>query len=204
MSTSSTYTCRWIVNLFDEEDRMDSVAMLNDSGIVLTEANRPFEAIELFRKALVQEPENQWLWLNIGMAQKKVGDYEAAEYSYRRCVGIDRSNGEAWSALGLIMYEQERFDEAERFYLNALDRARGIASIYNNYGVLKFTLGDYNTARELFEQAVALSPGYHDALYNLRDCCMELEDPSAAYEIGRRLNELGPNRGRQASGAIRL
>ena len=183
---------------------MESVAMLNDSGIVLTEANRPFEAIELFRRALVQEPENPWLWLNIGMAQKKVGDYEAAEYSYRRCVGIDRSNGEAWGALGLIMYEQERFDDAERYYLNAFEGSQQIASVYNNYGVLKFTIGDYNMARELFEQAVALSPGYYDALFNLRDCCIELEDPAAAYEIGRRLNELAPNKGRQGGGAIRV
>ena len=32
---------------------METAAFLNDSGIALTEANRPNEAIPLFRKALI-------------------------------------------------------------------------------------------------------------------------------------------------------
>lgn len=171
---------------------MESVSILNDSGIVLTEANRPFEAIELFRKALVQEPENPLLWMNIGVAQRKAGDYESAEYSYRRCAAYDQSNAEAWAALGLITYEQERFDEAEYYYSRALDTKRALPSVYNNFGVLKFTIGDYNSARDFFEKAVTLDPGYYDALFNLRDCCVELEDMGAAYELGRRLSELSP------------
>ena len=57
---------------------MGTAEHLNDSGIALTEANRPYDAIPLFREALILEPENPLLWLNLGIAQQKTGDYEEA------------------------------------------------------------------------------------------------------------------------------
>ena len=62
---------------------METAAHLNDSGIALTEANRPYDAIPLFRKALTMEPGNPLLWLNLGIAQQKTGDYEEALESFQ-------------------------------------------------------------------------------------------------------------------------
>jgi Flp pilus assembly protein TadD len=59
---------------YNTGDLMETAANLNDSGIALTEANRPYEAIPLFRRALVIEPENPLLWLNQGIAQQKTGE----------------------------------------------------------------------------------------------------------------------------------
>ena len=92
---------------------MDTAANLNDSGIALTEANRPYEAIPLFRKALIMEPENPLLWLNLGIAQQKTGDYEEALESFQRAVYNDDYMAEAWSSMGLLYYELEDFDSAE-------------------------------------------------------------------------------------------
>ena len=68
---------------------METAANLNNSGIALTEANRPFEAIPLFREALCIEPGNPLLWLNLGIAQQKTGEYGEALESYQRAVNID-------------------------------------------------------------------------------------------------------------------
>ena len=50
---------------------METAATLNDSGIALTEANRPGEAIPLFHRALRMEPENPLLWTNLGIAWQR-------------------------------------------------------------------------------------------------------------------------------------
>ena len=168
---------------------MESTSSLNDSGIALTEANRPHEAISLFEKALVMDPGNPLLWLNLGIAQQRTGEYQAALDSYRRSIRIDDSKADAWGAMGLIYYELEQFEEAEQCYQAALARDVAAPKIWNNLGVLYFTEGSFEQARDCFEEALGFFPRYYDALYNLRDTCRELKDYRAAAEFERILSE---------------
>jgi len=169
---------------------METAASLNDSGIALTEANRPVDAIPLFRKALLMEPGNPLLWLNMGIAQHRSGEYDGAEESLERCRTLDADNFEAWGALGLLHYEREQYEEAEFFYNGALERNASSSRCWNNLGVLYFTEGAYDEARDCFERAVSLDPHYWDALFNAKDVCSELGDGRAKAEFDRRLKEL--------------
>jgi tetratricopeptide (TPR) repeat protein len=173
---------------------METASFLNDSGIALTEANRPYEAIPLFRKALIMEPENPLLWLNLGIAQQRTGDYEEAVGSFQRAVCIDNGLAEAWFSLGLIYYEMEQFDLAEECYHSALQRDENAPKTWNNLGVLYFVEGNFEEARHCFEEAVSLSPLYYEALFNLRDTCRELEDYRAAAEFERILTGIPERR----------
>jgi tetratricopeptide (TPR) repeat protein len=173
-----------------ETKKMETADFLNDSGIALTEANRPNEAIPLFRRALVIEPENPCLWLNLGIAQQHTGDYEEALDSFQHALCIDDDLDEAWMSMGLIYYETEQFDLAEENYQSALMRNEQSHKTWNNLGVLYFTQGCYEPARHCFEEAVSLAPLYEDAIRNLRDTCRELEDYQAAAEFERILSGL--------------
>jgi tetratricopeptide (TPR) repeat protein len=177
--------------LLSKGNEMETTAYLNDSGIALTEANRPYEAIPLFRRALVIEPQNPLLWLNLGIAQQKTGDYEEALECYQRAVYIDDGIADAWGSMGLIYYELELFDFAEECYRNALEREPNSPKIWNNLGVLYFTEGSLEEARHCFEEALSLLPMFYDALYNLRDTCRELEDYRGAAEFERALRQFG-------------
>ena len=168
---------------------MESTASLNESGIALTEANKPYEAISLFQKALVLDPGNPLLWLNLGIAQQRTGEYKAALDSFQRSIHIDDTMGDAWGAMGLIYYELEQFIKAEECYLFSLARDNGSPKVWNNLGVLYFNQGDFEEARNCFEQAISLFPLFYDALYNIRDTCRELNDYSAAAEFERILSD---------------
>ncbi|GHV96131.1 hypothetical protein AGMMS50293_24510 [Spirochaetia bacterium] len=177
---------------------METAAFLNDSGIALTEANRPYEAIPLFRKALIMEPGNPLLWLNLGIAQQRTGDYEEAIDSFHRALAIEDDIAEAWASMGLIYYEMEEFDLAEECYQSSIARNDGDPKTWNNLGVLYFTEGSMDDARHCFEEAVSLAPLYYDALFNLRDACRELKDYRAAAEFERILSGLPDKRGAAA------
>ena len=170
---------------------METASFLNDSGIALTEANRPNDAIPVFRRALAMEPGNPLLWFNLGIAQQRTGDYEEALDSFHRALAIDNDIGEAWLSMGLIYYEMEEFELCEDCYQSALSRNDADPKIWNNLGVLYFTGGRFDEARNCFEEAVSLSPHYYDALFNLRDTCRELGDYRAAAEFERALSGLG-------------
>jgi tetratricopeptide (TPR) repeat protein len=168
---------------------METADFLNNSGIALTEANRPNEAIPLFRKALVIEPENPCLWLNLGIAQQRTGDYEEALDSFQHALCINDDLDEAWMSMGLIYYELEQFELAEENYQSALVRNEQSPKTWNNLGALYFTQGGYEMARHCFEEAVSLAPLYEEALRNLRDACRTLKDYRAAAEFERILSE---------------
>lgn len=170
---------------------METAEYLNDSGIALTEANRPFDAIPLFQKALIIQPENPLLWLNLGIAQQKTGDYREALECFKQSVYIDDEMAESWSAMGLIYFELEIFDSSEECYRAALERDSDSPKTWNNMGVLFFSQGCYEEARSCFEEALTLAPMYYDALYNIRDTCRELGDFRAAAEFERALGEFG-------------
>jgi len=175
---------------------METASFLNNSGIALTEANRPNEAISLFLEALVIEPVNPLLWFNLGVAQQKSGNYEEAVGSFHRALAIDDSLAEAWVSLGLIAYEMKNIEAAEDCYLSALARNSDDPKTWNNLGVLYFTGGDFEDARLSFERAVNLAPYYPEALINLRDVCRELGDFIAAAEFERALSGIADKRAR--------
>jgi tetratricopeptide (TPR) repeat protein len=179
----------WYISEYKTGEMMETAEYLNDSGIALTDANRPYDAIPLFRKALIMEPGNPLLWLNLGIAQQRTGDYEEALECYRQSVYIDDDIAEAWGAMGLIFYELKQFNFSEDCYDKALERDPNSPKIWNNLGVLYFAEESFEEARRCFEEALSLLPMYHDALYNLRDTCRELKDYRAAAEFERVLNE---------------
>jgi tetratricopeptide (TPR) repeat protein len=167
---------------------METASFLNDSGIALTEANRPNDAIPLFQRALSIEPENPLLWLNLGIALQHTGEYEEAIGSFHRALSIDGTLDDAWLSLGLMYYEMEEFDLCEDCYHTALFHNAKNPKAWNNMGVLNFTRGIFNEARTCFETAVSFAPHYYDALFNLRDTCRELGDFRAAAGFERALS----------------
>ena len=169
---------------------METAATLNNSGIALTEANRPDDAIPLFIKALVMEPDNPLLWLNLGVAQQRIGSYDEAMDSFHRALSMDGELAEAWLSMGLIYYESDEFGLSEECYHCALARDEFNPRTWNNLGVLYFSKGDYEEARGCFEEAVSLSPHFYDALFNIRDTCRMLGDHRAADEFERALSGL--------------
>ena len=174
---------------------METAATLNSSGIALTEANRPDDAIPLFLKALGMEPGNPLLWLNLGLAQQRVGNYDEAVDSFHRALAIDGELAEAWLSMGLIYYETDELELSEECYHCALTHDDSNPKTWNNLGVLCFSKGDYEEARGCFEEAVSLSPHFHDAVFNLRDTCRRLGDNRAADEFERVLSGMSEWKG---------
>jgi tetratricopeptide (TPR) repeat protein len=139
------------------------------------------------------DPENPLLWMNLGIAQQRTGNYEEALNSFQRAVYINDELAEAWASMGLIYYEIEQFELAEECYHSALARNDNTPKTWNNLGVLYFVEGSYEEARHCFEEAISLAPLYYEALYNLRDTCRELLDFRAAAEFHRLLTKLQGN-----------
>jgi Flp pilus assembly protein TadD len=179
------------VAVAEERPAPERADALNRSAVMLTEAGRPFEAVEILSRALESEPENPILHFNKGIALQKTGDYEKALGAFQAALAYDEAMAAAWGAMALLYYESSALSRAEDCYKTALRLDGDEPRVWNNYGVLHFTRGDYDAARQCFEKSAAMLPSYRDALINLRDTCRRLEDWRAAAETEALLGALG-------------
>jgi tetratricopeptide (TPR) repeat protein len=163
---------------------METSSELNGVGIALTQAGKPFEAIAVFDKAISLDKDNPVLYLNKGLSEQETGNYDSAARCFEKAIELHANFSGAWAALGLVYYETGQLETAERCYARALEGERKSETL-NNLGVVYFNQERYEDARRCFEEAVALCPFFYDALYNLRDACMELSDFQAAAESER-------------------
>jgi tetratricopeptide (TPR) repeat protein len=69
-------------------------------------------AVVYYEAALVREPTNALLWLNVGTIHQSAGDHNAAAASFERALQIDPNNAMAHYNLGVSLKEMDQYDEA--------------------------------------------------------------------------------------------
>jgi tetratricopeptide (TPR) repeat protein len=93
--------------------------------------------------------------------------YAEAEEQYRAAVRIDSSNAALQSALGHILLEERKWDEAISALRQAVSLQPDDAVAHNNLGVALQTVGNAADAVSEFREAVRLRPDYLEAHANL-------------------------------------
>lgn len=104
--------------------------------------------------ALREEPRNADLWNDYAYFQFERAQFAEAEKSARRSVELDREHKRAWVNLGLILAEQERYDEA----YEAFTKAVSPAAAHNNLGIILARQGRAAEAREHLAEAQKIDP----------------------------------------------
>lgn len=141
-------------------------------------------AISAYLSALALRPDSPVLLYNLGNGYLYAGELELAVSTYQRAVELNPKMASAWANMGTVLLELERVDAAvaacetalaiaptTRQIQTTLTAARGIQSgqwtmqAYRLWqrGLAAANGGETQTAIELWEQAVALSPKYAQA-----------------------------------------
>jgi hypothetical protein len=95
------------------------------------------------------------------------GDLHAAEALYQQVLRTEPTNALAQHYLGVIAYQQLRFDEARTMIERALVGNERQPDFHNNLGLVLQRLGEVDRAIWCFEQARVLKPDYVEAHSNL-------------------------------------
>lgn len=99
--------------------------ILNNFGYALAGAGQTNKAIEVYQKAVALKPggfmEAQY---NLGMAYRRAKNNEAAEQAFRRSIQdaakAKKTNAVAQNMLGILLKEQERYEEASNAFKKAI------------------------------------------------------------------------------------
>lgn len=95
-------------------------------GQRLMEKDHLEEAIRLFEAAVILNPNSSGAFLQLGLAQSQIGQYDEAVESIGRAINIRPSNPVYPALLGLVHYDRQRYSEA----LAAFDQSLSIDPEY--------------------------------------------------------------------------
>ena len=122
------WACVWTGRLDEALDAMRRAAGLRPddwsahfgAATVLRAQGNTAAAVASFERALALDPDNLHCLSSLVACEIDQGHHDVAERHARRAIDLDGTSAAAWSDLGMVLCEQERFDEA----IAAFERAQ--------------------------------------------------------------------------------
>jgi tetratricopeptide (TPR) repeat protein len=134
---------------------------------IIAQRGRPAEALVYYNRALALSPNDEYTLLNKGSALIFLQRFDEAEQLFQRVIKISPKNIDAYVNIGTVLYSQGKYQEAADVYTKALRLApkSGITHRYLGYALRE--MGNIEKARQEFEIADMLQPGYPQAREDL-------------------------------------
>ncbi|HTI13377.1 MAG TPA: tetratricopeptide repeat protein [Dictyobacter sp.] len=134
----------------DPEDRYEIEIGL---AIIHREQNEPAEELKRYQNAIQLKPENQDLWLQIGMTQKKLHNYDDAITTLQNCIDTMPTMIQAYTELAKIYLEQNAESKARATLKAAREMDAQDPEVLALLTQTYLKRGDLRTAHRFLEQA---------------------------------------------------
>ena len=123
------------------------------------------------------------------------GKYDEAIAGYQKAVQLDPTLGRAYAGLGAVSSSQGKFSDAEKFYLQALQKLDRMTDRekYRTRGGYYLLVHDSEKAREQLEALVKQFPADSSGLSNLAVASFLHRDMTRALDLGRKASAIYPN-----------
>jgi tetratricopeptide (TPR) repeat protein len=101
-------------------------------GVCFYRLNQADKAVASFEKSVEIFPKYEKAYYGLAMAQVDLKDFRNAEANFLKAINLNKTNGETWFDLALVLCEQEKFTEAINAFQNAV-KFTGIAESTAKY-----------------------------------------------------------------------
>ncbi|MFN7935394.1 MAG: protein kinase [Bryobacteraceae bacterium] len=159
-------------------------------GFFLSGRGRFPEARNAYEQALKLTPDNEMVLINLSALDMRQGRFAAAEQHIRRALRFTPT-ARVFSALGLALYYQHKFEPAAQALEAAVERDPDRYAMWGNLGTVYRRLPNgqgraeaaFRKAVELAEKELALRPADHRVRANLAEYSAKLSDPRKALAL---------------------
>ena len=118
-------------------------------------------------KLLIEFP-NSIILLNIsGAVYRGLGQFECALSAYEKVISLTSGSAEALFNKAIVLYDQEKLNEASELYNQILSMRPNFADAHYNLGVIHREQGHFDKAIKSFQKTLAIQPNHDDACNNL-------------------------------------
>ena len=145
------------------------------------QANGGFvQAEEIFRRAVVLDPNNSDAYVGIGIALDAQGRVDEAISNFQTAIRLDPNNSYGYSNLGIALAEQGNVAEAAANFQTAIRLNPSNAYAYNGLGIIWVSQGNLEEAIAHFQAAIELEGANPDFQKNLQEAERLLAEQSEA------------------------
>jgi tetratricopeptide (TPR) repeat protein len=130
-------------------------AIYNDLGFVLERQGLPFEAVDMYRKALELDPESVTAHFNLASSLARSGEFAEAESHFRAVLQKDPGT-QAYTGLGIVLWEQGKREEGITNMRAAIEADPNNATAHDQLGKMLVEQGKLEEGRKELEKAKAL------------------------------------------------
>ena len=127
-------------------------------GRLLMGEDRAEEAIDVFKRGLVADPESTRIYNSLGGAYIVLGRHDDAIASHQRYVQLAPSEPDAYDSLGLSYQWAGRYDEAVQQYTHAIALDPGFDVARVHLANLHFQQGRYREAIREYRRYIEVAP----------------------------------------------
>ncbi len=145
------------------------------------------EALKELKKALLDMPEKDKVYLEIGKVHMSEGAEVEALKSFLKALEENPENADGFRLCGCIYHLQQQHRKAAICYLQAFRLNSGDADIMNNLGVLLYQAGLFEDAERMFKKGLNLSLYNLELNYNFLECNLLKEEYLMAENLIQRL-----------------
>ena len=117
--------------------------------------------------------------LGEAIRQHQAGALDQAEPLYRRILAVAPNHQATLANMAMLHHQRRALPDAELWYARALAVQR-TPELLSNLAMLRRETGDLASAENLLTEALALRPGFPDALYNLGVTLIDAGRPADA------------------------
>ena len=168
-----------------------SASMTNAAGQSYYRAGQYAVARQEFARAVMDDPQNPHYAYNLARALQAEGNAPAAEHHYRRAVALDPRHQPSYSALGDLLADQGRGQEAMQIVRHWAGSQPFVPEAHLEVAALSQRMGDLHGAETSIRQALQANPQHPTALASLGDLYRETgrtQEAVAAYSQSLRID----------------
>jgi len=133
-------------------------------GLFYYNRGRNEEAREAWEEARKLTPDNEVIYRDLAAVDVREGKFQQASEQLAKAVRFE-PNARTYSTLGVALYYQRRYAEAEAALVSGAGLDEGIYSLWGNLGtVYRHLPGKEQKAREAFEKAIGLAEKQLEAM----------------------------------------
>ena len=132
------------------------------SGVSSLEQEKPEVALIPLQKAIRVAPKFLQAHENLAQAWTQLGDLKKAEVCFKKCLELDASNFSNWKALGDVLSDQGKDEEADKAYKNAISTDKKYLDLQK--AMSQVQKGNLGEAEKIYREILSDDPNNVDAL----------------------------------------
>ena len=132
--------------------------------------------------------------VQLGVGYIRRGQYEIAKEKLQKAIEQDEKNIDAYTTMAFLMMQLNEMEQAEEYYLDALDIKGNDPELHNSYGTYLCRVGRIKDAMGQFKDAYS-NPFYKSAYLayaNAGNCLMQIDRYTEAEKYLRKALKLQP------------